>query len=107
VNTHVEHTVMFWLDEQDEDSAVYGYERGYARLTGVTVHLRPRGAEVWAGGRRCRKDGQIGKGWGVTCVSISELPEAEKQKWIDRANRAVAFSVEGAQDLCWGRNGEQ
>ena len=93
----ISHKVTFFLD--DEEGQIILAKNLYIHLTAVTVHLNDKregslfgkGARVWAGGYRCRKDGQLGKGWGRTTTTIG-LPEQDETRWIERAE-AIIYST--------------
>lgn len=80
----VEHTVTFVWDEPGE--VVRTTDGQWARLDGVTVHLNNRMPHIWAGGIRCRKNGEPDKRMGKVGVSV-ELPDPEL--WIERAWQEV------------------
>lgn len=85
MRTIIDHEVMFLLDDNEGEVVPQG-RTGYIHITGITVHLGEKRATVWAGGYRCRKDGQLGIGWGKTCTSV-ELPDPDK--WIDKAKGII------------------
>jgi hypothetical protein len=82
----VEHTVTFSLHDNPGD-VVRTTGGDWARLTGVTVHLyNDREPRIWAGGRRCRKDGNPDRRMGNIGTSV-ELPDPDV--WIERARQAI------------------
>lgn len=95
-STHVDHTVTFLLASPGDVLPMT--DRGWARLTGITVHLyEDRPARVYAGGQRCRKDGERDKRMGNVIVSV-ELPDPEV--WIARAwEQAHRTAALRAEDL--------
>ena len=87
----IEHTVTFSFYDNPGD-VVRTTGGDWARLTGVTVHLYDdREPRIWAGGRRCRKDGEPDRRMGNISTSV-ELPDPDV--WIDRARRALLRSTQ-------------
>ena len=89
MQTGIEHTVYFQLDE-GEGPVLKTRDGRYARLDAVTVHLRERGSDVWAGATRCRKDGQPDGRMGRVSVSV-DVPDPEH--WIRRAEEGNEVAV--------------
>lgn len=83
----VDHTVMLFLDEDEQFVVPRRGGHGYVRVDGITVRFpHKRDPQVSAGGLIVRKDGQLGKGWGRTITS-ADLPDEEV--WVKRAKEMV------------------